>query len=229
MATIRVLITDNHSMLRRGLRAACESADDIEVVGEAENGEQAVTLARQLSPDVVLMDLNMPVMDGAEATRKILAQNPKVAVVVLSMFEEDEQVLRAIHSGARGYLLKSKTDDTLLIQGIYAVVAGGMLIDPEITTRLLQSSAGVPARSQPSPFGASPSNLNQLTDSEAEILKLVAQGEENKQIAAHLNLSEKTVANRLSVIYEKIQVSNRVQAALYALNNGLIESPKKNV
>jgi len=226
VSDIHVLITDNHAMLRRGLRAACESADDIKVVGEAENGEQAVTLARQLSPQVVLMDLNMPVMDGAEATRRILADNPKIAVIVLSMFEEDEQVLRAIQSGARGYLLKSKTDDTLLIQGIYAVMAGGMLIDPELTTRLLTASSGVPTRSAqflPAPVAAP---ADQLSDSEVELLRLVAQGDENKQIAAKLNLSEKTIANRLSLIYEKIQVSNRVQATLYALQHGLTEAPK---
>lgn len=223
MPTIRVLITDNHSMLRRGLRAACESADDIEVVGEAENGQQAVELAGQLGPDVVLMDLNMPVMDGAEATHKILAHNPKVAVVVLSMFEEDEQVLRAIQSGARGYLLKSKTDDALLIQGIYAVMAGGMLIDPEITNRLLKASNGVPARpAAPQP----PARNDQLTEAEVELLRRVAHGDENKQIAETLSLSEKTVANRLSLIYEKIRVTNRVQATLYALQHGLVEIPK---
>jgi DNA-binding NarL/FixJ family response regulator len=224
MSTIRVLITDNHSMLRRGLRAACESADDIEVVGEAENGEQAVALARDLSPDVILMDLNMPLMDGAEATRRILAHNAKIAVVVLSMFEEDEQVLRAIQSGARGYLLKSKTDDALLIQGIYAVVAGGMLIDPEITTRLLNASHGVPAHSTP------PSPVirdDQLTPSEVELLRRVAHGDENKQIAETLSLSEKTVANRLSLIYEKIRVTNRVQATLYALQHKLVEVPRQ--
>jgi DNA-binding NarL/FixJ family response regulator len=226
MSDIHVLITDNHAMLRRGLRAACESADDIKVVGEAENGEQAVTLARQLSPEVVLMDLNMPVMDGAEATRRILADNPKIAIIVLSMFEEDEQVLRAIQSGARGYLLKSKTDDTLLIQGIYAVMAGGMLIDPELTTRLLTASSGIPARPTQIPAASSAAApADQLSDSEVELLRLLAQGDENKQIAAKLNLSEKTIANRLSLIYEKIRVSNRVQAALYALQHGLTESP----
>lgn len=229
MPNIRVLIVDNHSMLRRGLRAACESADDIEVVGEAENGQQAVELAQSLTPDVVLMDLNMPLMDGAEATRRILANHPATAVVVLSMFEEDEQVLRAIHSGARGYLLKSKTDDALLIQGIYAVIAGGMLIDPEITGRLLSASQGVPARSSTRAPSASPANRNdQLTEAETELLRLVARGDENKQIAETLSLSEKTVANRLSLIYEKIRVSNRVQATLYALQQGLVPLPKIN-
>jgi DNA-binding NarL/FixJ family response regulator len=224
MPNIRVLIVDNHSMLRRGLRAACESVDDIEVVGEAENGRQAVDLAQSLTPDVVLMDLNMPVMDGAEATQHILAHNPTIAVVVLSMFEEDEQVLRAIQSGAKGYLLKSKTDDALLIQGIYAVIAGGMLIDPEITARLLSATRGVPARPiVPPPLKPNP---DALTPAELELLRLVAQGDENKQIAETLSLSEKTVANRLSLIYEKIQVSNRVQATLYALQHGLAPLPK---
>lgn len=220
---IRVLITDDHVMLRRGLRAVCESAGDIDVVGEAEHGDQAVALAAELTPDVVLMDLKMPGLDGVTATRKILAHNPKISVIVFSLFEEDAQVLQAIQSGARGYLLKSSTDEALLLQGIYAVMAGGMVIDPELTARLLQSTAGVPTRT---PLATPPRlDLLSLTKAEIDILRLVAHGEENKKIATRLQLSEKTVANRLSVIYEKIRVTNRVQAALYALQHGLVTPP----
>ncbi len=210
-------------MLRRGLRAVCESAGDIDVVGEAEHGDQAVALAAELTPDVVLMDLKMPGLDGVTATRKILAHNPKISVIVFSLFEEDAQVLQAIQSGARGYLLKSSTDEALLLQGIYAVMAGGMVIDPELTARLLQSTAGVPTRT---PLATPPRlDLLSLTKAEIDILRLVAHGEENKKIATRLQLSEKTVANRLSVIYEKIRVTNRVQAALYALQHGLVTPP----
>jgi NarL family two-component system response regulator LiaR len=226
MPPIRIIIVDDHKLMRTGLRAACERAPDIEVLGEAENGQQAVELVRALAPDIVLMDIKMPVLDGVAATRRIVEHNPKIAVIVLSMFDEDEHILQAINVGARGYLLKSTTNDQLLVQGIYAVAAGGVLIDPDIATRLLSNFDGVPTPLTTSIPAHTPAHETEpLSDIEVELLRYVAQGDENKHIAQAMSLSEKTVSNRLSVIYEKIHVNNRVQAALYAIQHGIAQPP----
>lgn len=219
---VRILIADDHAMMRRGLRATCESAPDITVVGEAENGAQAVALAAQLQPDVILMDLQMPVLDGVSATQQIMAHDPTSKIIVVSLFEEETQVISALQNGARGYLLKSNVKEALLIQSIYAVMAGGMLIDPSLTAQLLHTTGGTPSRTVTlPPVTSTESGL--LTSNEIEILSLIACGLENTLIAKQLQLSEKTVANRLSAIYAKIHVANRVQAALYAVQHGLAQ------
>jgi len=215
---IRLLLVDDQQFFRRGLRQVCEAEPDMVIVGEAGDGEIAVTLVPQLHPDVILMDIRMPVIDGVEATRLITAANPAARIIILTMFGQDEFVLEAIKAGAWGYLLKDTAEDTLL-QAIRTVARGEALLDARVTTKLLlefrrlADSTTLPA----------PPPLETLAEIEVAILRLVALGEENVVIAQHLHLAEKTVANRLSTIYQKLHVTNRVQAALYALRYGLAD------
>ncbi len=211
MTPIRVLIADDHRLFRQGLRQICETVGHLEVVGEAENGEEAVELARRLRPDVVLMDIRMPVRDGVEATRLITESVPSARIIILTMYRQDQYVFEAIKAGARGYLLKD-IDEQELVDAVRAVHRGEALIDPGLAARLLeefrrlsQSSAEV---------------VEELTPAEMDVLRLVAQGLDNKSIALRLKLSERTVTNRLSEIYQKLHVANRTQAALLALRRG---------
>lgn len=223
MSPIRVLIADDHRLFRQGLRHVCQAAGGIEVVGEAENGREAVRLAQELKPDVVLMDIRMPDLDGVEATRQITAHDPTVRIVILTMYREDQYVFEAIKAGARGYLLKD-ADEQELVEAIHAVHRGEALINPALAARLLDEfrrlSQGEGAETE------------ELTAGEMEVLRLVAQGADNKTVAERLALSERTVANRLSEIYRKLHVNSRVQAALVALRRGWVtlenESPNRS-
>lgn len=210
MSPIRVLIADDHRLFRQGLRQICEKVGRLEVVGEAENGEEAVALARRLQPDVVLMDIRMPVMDGVEATRRITARVPSARIIILTMYRQDQYVFDAIKAGARGYLLKD-IDEQELVDAVRAVHRGEALIDPGLATRLLEEFRRL---SQSAP------DVEELTPGEMDVLRLVAQGMDNKSIAGELSLSERTVTNRLSEIYQKLHVANRTQAALLALRRG---------
>lgn len=213
MSPIRVLIADDHRLFRQGLRHVCQAAGGIEVVGEAENGREAVRLAQELKPDVVLMDIRMPDLDGVEATRQITAHDPTVRIVILTMYREDQYVFEAIKAGARGYLLKD-VDEQELVEAVRAVHRGEALINPALAARLLDEfrrlSQGEGAETE------------ELTAGEMEVLRLVAQGADNKTVAERLALSERTVANRLSEIYRKLHVNSRVQAALVALRRGWV-------
>lgn len=213
MAPIRVFIADDHRLFRQGLRQICETVGRFEVVGEAENGQEAVELARQLKPDVVLMDIQMPVLDGVEATRLITADNPAVRVIILTMYKQDQYVFEAIKAGARGYLLKD-IDEHELVDAVRAVHRGEALIDPILATRLLDEFRRL------SQIAAGVGEAETLTPGEMDVLRMVAQGADNKTIADRLGLSEKTVANRLSEIYQKLHVASRTQAALVALRRG---------
>ena len=210
MSAIRVLIADDHRLFRRGLRQICETVGHLEVVGEAENGEEAVALAGQLKPDVVLMDIRMPVVDGVEATRRITESIPSVRIIILTMYRQDQYVFEAIKAGARGYLLKD-IDEQELVDAVRAVHRGEALIDPGLATRLLEEFRRL---SQNAP------DVEALTQAEMDVLRLVARGLDNKGIARELSLSERTVTNRLSEIYQKLHVANRTQAALLALRRG---------
>ncbi len=212
MSPIRVLIADDHRLFRQGLRQICEGLGRLEVVGEAADGQEAVELARRLRPDVILMDINMPVLDGVQATSQIMEDNPAARVIILTMYKQNHYVFEAIKAGARGYLLKD-IDEQELVDAVRAVHRGEALIDPGLAARLLDEFR----RLSQAPAGAEVENL---TPAEMEVLRLVAQGADNRAIARQLCLSERTVANRLSEIYDKLHVANRTQAALLALRRG---------
>ncbi len=214
MSRIRVLIADDHTMVRQGLSQICEAEPDMQVVGQAADGRQAVLLARSLHPDIVVMDINMPGQDGVEATTVITAENPSIGVIILTMYRQDQYVFEAIKAGARAYLLKD-ADSEELLRAIRTVARGEALLDPSIAGKMIEEFK----RLQEDALLAE--GLTPLTDREQDILRLVAQGHDNQAIADQLYLSGKTVRNRLSIIFEKLHVNNRTQAALYALRRGL--------
>jgi two-component system, NarL family, response regulator LiaR len=206
--TIRVLITDDHKVVRRGLRGFLDMDPELEVVGEASNGEEAMDMARRLEPDVVLMDLLMPVMDGIEATRRIRHELPEVEVLALTSVLEDASVTGAIKAGAIGYLLKT-TDADELCEAIRAAATGQVRLAPEAAARLMREVRA-------------PDSLEALTERETEVLKLLAHGKANKQIARELFIDEQTVKTHVHHILSKFGVSSRTQAALYAARIGLV-------
>jgi NarL family two-component system response regulator LiaR len=210
MPPIRLLIADDHTLVRQGLRQLCEGLGGFTVTAEAENGAQAVALARSTQPDVILMDIVMPDVDGVEAIRQIVRETPAARIIALTMYRQEQYMLGAIRAGARGYLLKT-VDACDLIAAIEAVHRGEYLIDPIIATRVLSElHLGLPELPRVEP----------LTEGEMAVLRLVARGVNNQDIAQALNYSVYTVANRLRTIYDKLHVTNRTQAALYALRQG---------
>ena len=213
MPPIRVLLADDHRLFRQGIRQICEILGGFEVVGEAENGQEAVEAARKLQPDIILMDINMPLLDGVQATSVITRNNPGTRVIVLTMYRQDQYVFEAIKAGARGYLLKD-ADEQELLDTVHAVYRGEALIDPALATRVLDEFRRLSRTTEEE--GA----VESLTAGEMEVLRLVAQGADNKAIGERLSLSESTIANRLSTIYQKLHVNNRTQAALVALRRG---------
>ncbi|MEJ5200669.1 MAG: response regulator transcription factor [Anaerolineales bacterium] len=216
MSRIRVLIADDHRLFRQGLRHVCEVAGDIEVVGEAENGSQAVRLAEELQPDIVLMDVQMPEQDGVQATRLITGRNTNIRIIILSMYRQDQYVFEAIRAGAQGYLLKD-IDENELLEAIRAVSRGEALVDPTLAVRVLEEFRRMSQENRGS------STAEKLTEGEMQVLRLVAQGADNKTVATRLSLSQRTVANRLSEIYRKLHVNSRTQATLLALRHGWVE------
>ncbi|CAM3888524.1 response regulator [Nocardioides zeicaulis] len=208
---IRVLVADDHHVVRRGLTGLIDSTDDLEVVGVAANGAEAVALVRELRPDVALMDLQMPEVDGVEATRTILAEELGTEVLVLTSFSDQARIHAAIDAGAVGYLLKDAEPDALL-DGIRAVARGESPIDPRAARRLLAARAD-----------AAPDAGAGLSPRETEVLRLVVQGLLNKQIAQRLGVTERTVKAHLTSAYQRIGVADRTQAALWAQRNGLVD------
>ena len=213
MEKLRVLIADDHPLFRDGMRGLLATQPDVELTGEATTGEEAVRLTEELSPDVVLMDLKMPRLGGVEATRRILSENPRVRVLVVTMFEDDATVFTAMRAGARGYVLKDDDKDDVL-GAIRAVGRGGAVFGPSVAARLANFFAAdrpvVPREAFPA-----------LTDREREMLHFMAQGASNAEIARLLSLSPKTVANYVSNILHKLQVADRKEAALRAREAGL--------
>jgi DNA-binding NarL/FixJ family response regulator len=211
---IRVLIADDHPVVRRGMSALLASLDGVEVVAEAATGEEALREAQLSRPDVVVMDIQMPAMDGIEATRRLAGLLPDVAVLVVTMFEDDETVVSAMRAGARGYLLKGAQQEDILTT-IRSVAAGQFVMAPRVAARLLGHLDPAPALTAP-PFP-------ELTGRELDVLDRVARGYSNARVAADLALATKTVANHLSAIFTKLGVSGRAEAVILARERGLGE------
>ena len=209
---IRVLIVDDHTIVRKGIRALLAEIAGMEVVGEADNGQEAVAQAATLHPDVILMDLAMPKMDGIEATRQIKASQPESRILVMTSFAADDKVFPAIKAGALGYLLKESTPEDL-VQAIHQIHSGESSLHPAIARKVLQEIT-LPSDRPPTP--------NPLTEREGEVLRLVAQGLSNQDIARKLNISDPTVRTHVSNIMSKLHLATRIQTALYALREGLV-------
>jgi DNA-binding NarL/FixJ family response regulator len=207
---VRVLVADDHPLFRDGLIALIAGGAGTELAGTATTGTQAVDLARQTQPDVVVMDLHMPGLNGIEATRRIVADRPHVAVLVLTMFDDDDSIFSALRAGARGYLLKGADRDQIRC-AIQAAANGEIIFGADLATRMLGYFTATPA----------PPVFPQLSDREREVLELVAQGQANPAIATRLHLSQKTVRNHVSNILTKLQVADRAQAVAQARDAGL--------
>ena len=212
---IRVLITDDHLVVREGLRMILETADDIEVAGEAVDGAECLQLAAKLSPDLILMDLQMPRMDGITAIGYLRKEHPEIAIVILTTYNEDDLMIRGLQAGARGYLLKDSSRESLL-DTIRAAAKGETLLKPEILARVLAP------QSQPKPAPSTQTD-SMLTDRELEVLLSASRGERNKEIAYKLGITERTVKAHLQSIYQKFGVDSRAAAVAVAAQKGLLE------
>jgi DNA-binding NarL/FixJ family response regulator len=209
---IRIFIADDHTLFREGLQALFGSVPDVEVVGEAANGTEAIEGAAAVMPDVVLMDIDMPGMNGIEATRRLLRASPNIGVVIITMLEADDSVFAAMRAGARGYVLKG-ADQSEMLRTIRAAAAGEAFFGPAIAQRLMRFFANLkPAGSEAFP---------ELTNREVEVLELIAQGHNNRRIASELVISEKTVRNHVSNVLSKLQVADRAEAIIRARDAGL--------
>ena len=213
METTRLLIADDHRLFREGLKVLLSSLPDMEVVAEASTGEEVIAKAAETTPDVILMDIQMPVVNGIEATRQILSKLPHIGILMLTMFDDDESVFMAMRAGARGYIVKG-ADQAELTRAVQAVATGEALFSPSIATRLINFFK--------TPHTTLPVNaFPELTERELEVLKLIATGMNNNEIARRLELSGKTVRNYISNIFSKLQVADRAQAIVKAREAGL--------
>jgi NarL family two-component system response regulator LiaR len=210
---IRILVADDHQLVRQGFMAMLSVKPGIEVIGQAADGVEAVELAQSLRPDIILLDLLMPNMDGIEATREIKAGDPDARILIITSFAEDENVYQAIKAGALGYLLKDSSPQELM-QAIHDVCEGRLSLHPNIALKLIED-LNQPTETKPTE--------DPLTEREVEVLKLVAKGRSNQEIAEELIVSERTVGAHVSNILSKLHLANRTQAALYALRKGLTD------
>ena len=214
MNPITILIADDHTLFRKGVCKMVEAEEDMRVVGEAGTGREALEQARALIPDVILMDIKMPEMDGVEATRVLRREMPHVGIVFVTMFEDDEFVFRGLQAGGRGYILKDADPETML-RAIRAVANGESLLGPTIARKVMRQFSALPG-------GQSPL-VDDLTPREREVLTLIAEGLRNKAIAAQLSISEKTVKNHINNVFSKLHLNDRAQAILYAVRKGLVK------
>jgi DNA-binding NarL/FixJ family response regulator len=216
MLAVRVLLADDHRIFRQGLRELIERKTAFEVVGEAATGREVLEQVKALQPDIVLLDIQMPEMDGVAVARQLAQTQPDVKIIMLTMYRQDQHLFEAIKAGARAYLLKD-ADAEELITVIERVHRGEAAIDTALTARVFDEFRRISTEHN---------DVDQLTEREREILQLLAAGCDNRTIAAQLHLSEKTVGNRLSEVFQKLGVTNRTQAALVAVQRGLISSPE---
>lgn len=212
---ISIIVADDHPLFRQSIRNVLESQPDFLVVAEADNGEEAVKLTAELQPDVVLMDITMPKLDGLEATRQIKASHPNIAVLVLTIHSDDQHIIGILEAGAAGYLIKSVFGEEV-IQSVRGVVAGEMVLSPPIGQRLLKQAARYPIRSVPLQAG------EKLSPRELEIIKLAARGMSNKSIAADLGLTVRTVKGHLANIFSKLNVGSRTEVVVAGLRAGFL-------
>jgi DNA-binding NarL/FixJ family response regulator len=217
---VKVLVADDQRVVREGLATIVASLPGMEVVGLAANGEEAVTLTAEQHPDVVLMDLRMPIMDGAEATAAIRARHPGTQVVVLTTYADDHSIITALAAGATGYLTKDATREDIR-RGLEAAAAGQAVLDPAVHAALLQAAQSGGIRDSSATPGGSPARPDGLTEREAEVLALIAQGRSNTEIAQQLYVAETTVKTHVNRIFAKTGSRDRTQAAAYAYRNGL--------
>ncbi|WP_420643729.1 response regulator [Candidatus Leptofilum sp.] len=213
MEPIRILIVDDHKLFREGLAALLNAAAETAVVGEAGTGQEAIDQAQTTTPDVILMDIQMPDMNGIEATRRILADQPHIGIIMLTMLEDDDSLFAAMRAGARGYILKG-ADKAQVLQSVTAVAEGQALFGAKIANRITTFFQRGGGETAVTPFP-------ELTDRERELLTLIAQGHSNSDIAAGLHISSKTVSNHISNIFSKLQVTDRAQAIIKARDAGL--------
>jgi len=213
----RVVIADDQALVRGGFRMILEDREDLEVVGEAENGEQAVALVAEHAPDVVLMDIRMPGVDGIEATRRIIGAGSATRIIILTTYDADEYVFSAVRAGASGFMLKD-VRPVDLVEGIRVVARGDALLAPSVTRRLLDRFA----QELPPDAGSAPADLDELTDRETEVLRLVALALSNAEIAKRLVLTEATVKTHVSAVLRKLGLRDRVQAVVFAYDVGLV-------
>ncbi len=216
MARTRILIADDHAIVRDGVRALLSFADDMEVVGEAPGGQEAIDLAVSLEPDLILMDIAMPGLGGLEATIEIRKRVPRARIIVLSQYGDPEYVKRFLKAGVSGYMLK-KAAGADLVSAIRAVMRGGLVLDPEIA-RDAVSEAGAPHETE------TPDAYDSLTDREKQVLKLVAEGRSNKEVASMLNISVKTAMSHREHVMVKLNLHNRTELIRFALRNGVIRA-----
>ncbi|HKY55607.1 MAG TPA: response regulator transcription factor [Anaerolineales bacterium] len=220
--SVKVLIADDHAFYREGVRAFLNNTTDIEVLGEAGNGDEVIAKASELAPNVILMDLKMPGMNGIEATRRIHETDSNIGVLVLTMFDDDDSVFAALRAGARGYLLKDADKDEV-VRAIVAVERGEAIFSPAIAQRMIQYFSAAPSGSINKKQSG---EFSELTERELEILNLIARGDNNNTIANKLSLSIKTVQNYVSSILTKLQVADRAQAIVRAREAGFGKSEK---
>jgi DNA-binding NarL/FixJ family response regulator len=213
MDKMNILIVDDHPLFRKGMRTLLESLDGVEVVGEGISGEEAIALAEALQPDVILMDLHMPGINGLTAIREIVKTSPHIRILVVSLFSDDDSVFAAMRAGARGYILKD-TEEKEMLRAIQAVGGGEAIFSPAIATRMMSYFSSTRTKIPKEIFP-------ELTDREREILELIADGNPNQEIATDLKISLKTVRNYVSNIYSKLQVADRAQAVIKAREAGL--------
>lgn len=215
MGQIKVLLVDDHTLLRQGLRKLLELEPSLEVVGEAGNGQEAIQKTQELNPDVVLLDINMPGMNGVEVTALLKSSHPETKIIILTIHKDDEYVFEAVKAGASGYLLKD-VETQELVKAVEAVFRGESIVDPAIASRLLKEFSRISK-------GGSDTNHDSLTEREKEILKLLVQGLSNREVAEKLFISEKTVKNHISNIFRKMEVTDRTQAVVKALKLGMVK------